>query len=85
MVSNHDWRLHGQENYLKGVNLVWRKWVRPKPTWDHDHCEFCWASFSDLGDNLREGYSANDNYNWICEKCFEDFKEMFEWAVLSGT
>ena len=45
MAEKNDWRLTGQENYLKGVTLYWKKYSRYSDTWDHDHCDFCWAEF----------------------------------------
>jgi hypothetical protein len=42
-----DWRLVGQERYLKGATLTWRRYRAPSDTWEHDHCQFCWAKFMD--------------------------------------
>ena len=66
MIDSHDWRLQGQEQYLKGATLVRRLYREPRcnPEWDHDHCEFCWAKFM-LGSNpdaLHEGYCTLDEY-----------------------
>lgn len=30
---------------------------------------------------LDEGNTTQDEYRWICKKCFIDFKAMFEWKV----
>ena len=79
MIDKDDWRLSGQENYLSGKALYFRKWKAPKKEWDHDHCEFCWEKFSDYPDTLHEGYTTEDNYYWICPTCYNDFKEMFKW------
>ncbi len=88
MVDSTDWRLQGQEKYLKGIELCWRKYRRyvKNPNWDHDHCEFCWAEFTMRADPdvLHEGYSSLDEYRWICKRCFNDFREMFEWRVISA-
>ena len=83
MVDTNDWRLTDQEQYLKGVTLYWREYTRWSESWDHDHCEFCWAKFmvEDYPDVLHEGYTTEDQYRWICKKCFEDFKNMFEWKI----
>jgi len=82
----NDWRLMGQEKYLKGVTLVKRAYRRyPKnPKRDHDHCSFCGAKFmiEDYPDVLHEGYSTEDEYRWICEKCFQDFHDHFQWKVI---
>jgi hypothetical protein len=83
--ENADWRLHGQERYLKGANLVFRKYQRyaKNPSWDHDHCAFCAAKFmtEDLPDVLHEGYSTEDESRWICPSCFADFSDTFQWNV----
>ena len=70
-----DYRLTNQKEYLSGKKLK-RKPFRATPKSDHEHCVFCWDKFLD-GD---EGYCA-DNYYWICEKCYADFKDMFRWKV----
>jgi hypothetical protein len=28
-----------------GATVSWSDWYSLKPSWDHDHCEFCWATF----------------------------------------
>ncbi len=81
-----DWRLQGQDRYLTGVVLHWARWTRPRPTSDHDHCEFCWAKFMeedfpDFPEILHFGYTTEDKYRWICERCFEDFEDRFQWRV----
>ena len=81
MVEESDWRLVGQERYLQDVTLVHKKYSQysKDPSWDHDHCEFCWATFMvrDYPDVLHIGYATTDDYHWICESCFKDFKEKF--------
>ena len=99
-----DWRLSGQERYLTGVSLQWADWHPPRPEWDHDHCEFCWAKFVDPAFSewharvaredpkvLTEGYATlgtgpagQDDYHWICDACFADFRTRFKWRV-AGT
>ncbi len=64
MATDDDWRLQGQDKYLRGVKLrrkryTWQPDWNPdwNPDWDHDHCDFCWAKFMDvdLPDVLRSG------------------------------
>ena len=85
MREQNDWRLQGQEKYLKCISLWWKKYTRYREGWEHDHCQFCWAKFmeEDDPDVLHEGYASDDNYRWICSECFEDFKELFEWKVMA--
>ncbi len=78
-MSDPDWRLTGQERYLSGVTLVRRQWRQSHPGWDHDHCEFCFAKFGD--ERLREGWTTPDEYRWICDACFSDFKDQFNWNI----
>jgi hypothetical protein len=84
--DDSDWRLRNQEDYLMGASLVRRPFRRyaKNPDWDHDHCSFCWAKFmvEDHPGVLHEGYSTLDDYHWICEQCFRDFQERFQWQVV---
>jgi hypothetical protein len=68
MVDQTDWRLQGQEKYLKGITLQGKVYEQLSPDWDHDHCDFCWAKFMDrdLPEVLREGYVTFDDHHWIC-------------------
>jgi len=88
MKKEDDWRLTGQEKYLKGVTLVHRRYRQYKenPNWDHDHCAFCWIEFCLEGcsGSIQEGYATQDDYHWICPKCFVDFKDRFQWAVVEA-
>jgi hypothetical protein len=88
MIEEGYWRLMGQETYLKGITLVYRKYRQYKknPDWDHDHCSFCWVEFSLEGcvDSIQEGYATEDGYHWICPKCFNDFKDRFQWKVVEA-
>jgi len=87
-ISPDDWRLAGQEKYLKNVTLVKRAYRRypNNPEWDHDHCAFCHAKFmvEDYPDVLHEGYSTEDEYYWVCEKCVQDFREHFGWMIIES-
>ena len=84
-LQMNDWRLQGQEKYLKGIALERKKYHPYRDGWDHDHCEFCGAEFSLEGAGaFGFGYASPDNYHWICDNCFEDFKEKFDWKVISS-
>ncbi|MCB9092977.1 MAG: hypothetical protein H6620_10505 [Halobacteriovoraceae bacterium] len=77
-----DWRLQGQEKYLKGVILELSSYKPSHKDSDHDHCEFCSAKFSEvIMGALKEGYKTQDGYRWICSSCFEDFKNTFNWII----
>jgi hypothetical protein len=82
-VLENDWRIQGQERYLRGAVLRRTRWARPRPSWDHDHCAFCWARFADGGRPraLRDGWTTPDRRHWVCPRCFEDFRETFGWTV----
>ncbi|RYE50177.1 MAG: hypothetical protein EOP48_20235 [Sphingobacteriales bacterium] len=77
-----DWRLQGQEKYLFGKKLFFKRYSDRKTTTDHDHCEFCFVKFSDtVSGTLSEGFTTEDEYRWICKTCFNDFLEKFKWEV----
>ena len=77
----NDWRRQGQERTLKSRHLQHRVYTPYRPGWDHDHCEFCGAKFSQIEGDLHQGYTTDDQYSWICEVCFEDFQIEFEWSI----
>lgn len=78
-----DWRLQGQERYLKGVKLSHADYQPYREGWDHDHCEFCSRKFSLAANDLHKGYVTEDRYHWICEPCFADFANSFGWTIVS--
>ncbi len=77
-----DWRLTNQEKYLKGVKLIKKRYIDRSTKTGHDHCEFCLERFGDSENDIREGYCTEDDYHWICDTCYGDFKEQFRWTVL---
>jgi hypothetical protein len=83
VAGDDDCRLSGQEKYLRGIRLSRRIWSETRPGWDHDHCEFCTAKFSDerIPDSLHEGWTNDAQICWICNQCFADFRERFGWIV----
>jgi hypothetical protein len=83
MERGNDWRLTGQERYLFGKTLVWKSYAPPGPDWDHGHCAFCWAKFTQNGEQgaYEEGYVTEDDQHWVCPPCFADFNERFHWTV----
>lgn len=84
MSQDGDWRLMGQERYLKGARLRLATYSQPRPDWDHDHCAFCTVTImeGDHPDTLQEAYVTEDGQHWVCPSCFEAFKERFAWAVV---
>jgi hypothetical protein len=77
--EKNDWRRQNQESFLKGSVLIFRIYTPYRYGWDHDHCEFCGSRFSLLQADLKSGYSTEDGYHWVCEQCYNDFKEEFNW------
>jgi hypothetical protein len=85
-MANDDWRLTGQHTWLAKRDLRWADWTPRRPGWDHDHCAFCYAEFAAIKTDhvdFTAGYvTADDNYTWICQPCFEDFKMSFQWNIV---
>jgi len=81
----------GQERYLQGAELDLRDYTPYSESWEHDHCEFCQRKFmapggGDPGARTRgyattEAHERGAGYYWVCEDCFRDFAEQFEWRV----
>ena len=80
-----DWRLGHSKTY-DGSTWHRRSYFSWSPTWDHDHCSFCWTSFEVPGSKAAQdpdvrtvGWTSDDEYRWVCDTCFADFKERFRW------
>lgn len=82
MDSTNDWRLRDQQDYLFQKKLSHCNYKQLSPKSDHDHCEFCWKKFSLYDGDSHVGYCTSDKYYWICDECYTDFKEMFEWELV---
>lgn len=80
MANWDDWRLRGQEDYLKNQKFVFQKYSSINGKSLHAHCEFCWHKFMENPEGVEDcsdcGYCSIDNRYWICEDCFADFKHM---------
>ncbi len=83
MVSEDDWRIRRQGDYLKGKTFYFHEFAQWSDTWDHEHCEFCWRSFSDQDGDEHNGYSTLDDFTWVCPQCFNDFKDVYSFNLLS--
>ena len=82
---NDDWRLHGQEHWLMGKSLSFSFFTKQSDRLDHEHCEFCWAKFSERDGDLHEGYCTEPDdagrLFWVCPTCFRDFQTDFKWKL----
>jgi hypothetical protein len=76
-----DWRADNAKRTRDAVVRL-QKYIPPKPDWDHDHCEGCWAKFKESGspDILTEGYVTQDS-RWICDQCFHDLQAEMGWKL----
>ncbi len=82
MVQKDDWRLGmGTEERLQGETFYRIPFVKLRPEWDHEHCEFCWAKISEYEGDLHEAYCTQRENGrgarWVCPECYRDFKDMF--------
>jgi hypothetical protein len=86
-IEDDDWRLQGQERYLRGRILHWAVWSSDRDVWDHDHCDFCMAKIWDRCDanddhvQYKAAWVTDDKNHWICPVCFDDFRQRFGWIV----
>lgn len=85
------WRAESASR-IKGESFVFKKW-KPSGSWDHDHCAGCWkricAADDFIGDDFKadEGYaitadySHGEDYEWVCEECFEKLKDVLGFKI----
>lgn len=79
-----DWRIMGQPGYLYEKKIYFKYFVPYQDVEqpDHAHCEFCSDYFSQEGNYLKSGYYEPSSKSWICEKCYNDFKDIFKWQLV---
>ena len=76
-----DWRIMGQESYLLGKKLQYRRYDRSICREDYLQCEFCWDLFDKDPEHPLMAYFEPEGKYWICSRCFNDFKEHFLWTI----
>jgi hypothetical protein len=59
----------------------WSRYTQPSPTWDHDHCHFCFRRFAEYeagyDDSIEYGYTTLDRFNWLCKECFDKHNDQY--------
>ncbi len=85
-----DWRLRGQERYLKGQSVRLQKFQIRNADWEHEHCIFCWrkivddpAKYSRQAEVIVEAYATKDEKHWICPQCLSHFHQRFQLKLIS--
>lgn len=78
-----EWRLWQQRPWLQRAKIKYAVFHATERN-DHEHCEFCWEKISEFPETQHAGYCTLDEHYWICETCFHDFKEMFEWTLVES-
>ncbi|MDR3076074.1 MAG: hypothetical protein LBU26_02135 [Synergistaceae bacterium] len=78
----NDWRFQGQDKYLNEAELLHMPYLPYSEQWEHEHCDFCTAKISNYEGDLHIAYCTINKRHWICEECFNDFKDMFKWKVV---
>lgn len=54
MKEPNDWRLQGQDEYMKGIKLLKTEFAKTS-TNDHEHCKFCVGKFGEEPENFQSG------------------------------
>ena len=78
MNEQNDWRIMNQVAYLYHKKLKQIPYIPYNKHWTHDHCSFCREI---IDTSTKDAYCTLDEYHWICQNCFEDFREMFQWEL----
>ena len=88
LIEENDWRLSmGQGEGMENREFGYKEFAKPSEKWNHEHCVFCRHKFMEnpegMKDCSKQGYCSTDGKEeWICDECFDDFKEMFHLKVV---
>lgn len=85
-ISNNDYRLTSVRAWMEGKTWHHSQYIQPRPEWDHDHCIFCWQRLAEptagFSDAQFDGYTDDEDYHWMCNKCFGDLFEHLKERLL---
>lgn len=83
MAEKDDWRLLNDVGYLKGksINPTCGAEILQKSNY-LKRCIFCWDKVDDT--DYSFWFVPEDISCCICEECYNDFFDMFEWNELDG-
>jgi hypothetical protein len=88
VLNRENWSWAG-DAWLIGAHLRWKDYYQWSDTWDHDHCAICFATFSLIDEKAEKaGYAVvdrpnfDDDYEWVCKRCFDTMKDLFNWVVV---
>ncbi len=80
-IVGQEWYLWAYEKktYLHNKVLNYKQFLCSNS--EHEHCEICWARFSNYIEDLHIGYYEEESQSWICCKCFDELKSFFGWKT----
>ena len=72
----------GQDKYMK--NIAFTRMTLEESEYEafFEHCEFCYAVISELPMCRHVGYYTGKYTYWVCEDCFDRFKEEYNWQMV---
>lgn len=76
-----------QQQNLVGKRLHWAMFRNPPdaPASHHVHCAFCSEVIAENPQGAkaqRDGYTTDDESDWVCNACFDRLNPRFRWVVL---
>lgn len=82
---SNEWYLQEYKNkdYLRDRILMSR--LFDDTNGQHNHCELCWARFSNHPTDLHSGYYEEKSKSWICADCYNEAAEIFGWKIQKST
>lgn len=77
------WCVEEADNNMRNHVLLKVKFSDRLTETEHEYCEFCMARFGNVNKDFKEGYRTQNYYYWVCEDCFDEYKEEYHWTVKS--
>ena len=74
-----DWRLLSTSPE-KNLHFLHRVFDRTISIEDYDRCEYCHDTFDEDESQPKTAYYCPEMHYWVCEKCFNDFKDHLGWT-----
>ena len=75
-----DWRKDMLFSVKDTYNMKFEKLnFKSHRNWDHEHCSICFKKIGSHGEDDKCAFYCEKTNDWICERCFFDFRIKFNW------
>lgn len=78
----NDWREEMLFSVKDTYNMKFEKKIFESfNDWDHEHCSICLKKIGLHSGDEKCAFYCEETNDWLCQNCFFDFKEKYNWII----